>query len=304
MVAAMVDGETGVRGYLVSANEGFLEPYLAHEKKFSAAVEKASRLTSDNPKQQQRFAEISKAAQGWRVDVAEKEIALMKNPQTQSEARQLESSGAGKKYMDGIRQLANKAAEEESSLMGARSAAAAAATSSSYTMIIVGGVCMLAIAIIGLLVLNSGVARPIIRMTGAMAKLADNDLTVDVVGSERRDEIGAMAKAVQVFKDNAVRVVALEADQKKTELAAAAQRKAEMHKLAEDFEGAVGQIVHTVSAASSQLESSASKLSTTAERSQQQTSAVAAASDEASANVQSVASATEEMASSVNEISR
>jgi methyl-accepting chemotaxis protein len=304
IVAAMVDGETGVRGYLVSASEGFLAPYLAHEKTFSAAVDEARRLTSDNPTQQQRFADISKAAQGWRTDVAEKEIALMKNPQTQTEARQLEASGAGKKYMDGIRELARAATDAEASLLDARSAASAAAASSSYTTIVAGAVGMVAIALIGLLTLSRGVARPIVTMTSAMAQLAANDLAVMIEGSDRRDEIGAMAKAVQVFKDNAIRVKALEAAQAETEQANAAKRKAEMFKLADDFESAVGQIVQTVSSSSSQLESAAGTLSKNADRAQEQTTMVSAASEEASTNVQSVPSATEEMTSSVNEISR
>src|SRR3978361_2378301 len=77
-----------------------------------------------------------------------------------------------------------------------------------------------------------------------------------------------------------------------------------MFKLADDFEGAIGEIVDTVSSASTELEASANTLTATAERAQELTPAVAAASEEASTNVQSVASATEEMASSVNEISR
>ena len=82
------------------------------------------------------------------------------------------------------------------------------------------------------------------------------------------------------------------------------ERRATLEKLACDFEAAVGQIVQTVSSASTDLESSASKLTSTAERSQELATAVASASEEASTNVQSVASATEELSSSVNEISR
>eukprot|EP01035_Chromulina_nebulosa_P050460 gene50460-68607_t len=96
----------------------------------------------------------------------------------------------------------------------------------------------------------------------------------------------------------------MEAEQKEQEVRTATQRKADMMKLAGEFEAAVGEIVETVSSASTELEASASTLTSTAERAQDLTTAVAAASEEASTNVQSVASATEEMASSVNEISR
>ena len=113
-----------------------------------------------------------------------------------------------------------------------------------------------------------------------------------------------MAKAVEVFKSNAVARQGLEAEQKEAETRAVARRKADMIKLADDFEGAVGEIVETVSSASTELEASAGTLTSTAERAQELTTTVAAASEEASTNVQSVASATEEMSSSVNEISR
>jgi methyl-accepting chemotaxis protein len=113
-----------------------------------------------------------------------------------------------------------------------------------------------------------------------------------------------MADAVEVFKSNAAARQELEAEQKETGARAVARRKSDMNKLANEFEGAVGQIVETVSSASSELEASAGTLTSTAERAQELTTMVAAASEEASTNVQSVASATEEMASSVNEISR
>jgi aerotaxis receptor len=91
---------------------------------------------------------------------------------------------------------------------------------------------------------------------------------------------------------------------KASERRAAIQRRGEMVKLADSFEGAIGEIVETVSSASTGLEASATSLSTTADRGQELASMVAAASEEASTNVQSVASASEEMASSVREIGR
>jgi methyl-accepting chemotaxis protein len=149
-----------------------------------------------------------------------------------------------------------------------------------------------------------GITRPLQRMTGAMKDLAGGKLDVEVPGIGRRDEVGEMADAVEVFKNNASARKELEAEQKETETRAVAHRKADMIKLADDFEGAVGDIVETVSSASTLLEASAGSLTATAERAQELTTMVAAASEEASTNVQSVAAATEEMASSVNEISR
>jgi len=153
-------------------------------------------------------------------------------------------------------------------------------------------------------VVARGITGPLRRMTGTMNDLAGGKLDVEVPGIGRHDEIGEMAKAVEIFKSNAVERQALEAEQKQAETRAVARRKADMHKMADDFQGAVGAIIETVSVASSQLEVSAGALSSTAERAEELATTVAAASEEASTNVQSVASATEEMASSVHEISR
>jgi methyl-accepting chemotaxis protein len=150
----------------------------------------------------------------------------------------------------------------------------------------------------------TGLARPIAALKTVMEAFARNDLKADVPGVERRDELGEMARTVEVFKKNGLEVERMKADQQATELRTAQQRKTDMTKLANDFESAVGEIIETVSSASTELEASAGTLTKTAERTQQITTTVAAASEEASTNVQSVASATEELTSSVNEISR
>ena len=157
---------------------------------------------------------------------------------------------------------------------------------------------------VALWIATSGLARPIGELKSVMEAFARSDFKATVPGIERRDEVGEMARTVEVFKTNGLEVVRLKAGLEATEKRAAEQRKVDMNKLASDFEGAVGEIIQTVSSASTELEASANTLSATAARAQQQTAVVAAASEEASANVQSVASATEEMASSVNEISR
>ncbi|MBR0758567.1 methyl-accepting chemotaxis protein, partial [Bradyrhizobium jicamae] len=168
---------------------------------------------------------------------------------------------------------------------------------------VLAGVALL-IGIVAALFVIFRIARPLQRMNGTMGVIADGNLDTEIAYAERRDEIGDMAKALQVFKDNGLRVRRMEAEQKEAERHAAAQRKADMIQLADTFESAVGEIIETVSSASTELEASATTLSSTAERAQERATVVAAASEEASANVQSVASATEELSSSVTEISR
>ena len=149
-----------------------------------------------------------------------------------------------------------------------------------------------------------GVIQPITGMTGIMQRLAGGELTNEILLLGRKDEIGAMASAVQVFKDNALRMKALEGEQAALARKIEEDRKAEMQRVADGFEKAVGTIIKTVSSASTDIETAAGSLSVTAETTQKLSATVAAASEQSSSNVQSVAAASEEMASSVTEIGR
>jgi methyl-accepting chemotaxis protein len=149
------------------------------------------------------------------------------------------------------------------------------------------------------------IARPLQSLTRSMRELANGNFVVVLPGLGRKDEIGDIAGAVEDFKVKAAEKARAEAEAKlEQDKIAAVQRRADMHKLADQFEAAVGEIVDAVSSASTELEASAKTLTSTAERGQELATMVAAASEEASTNVQSVASATEELSSSITEISR
>ena len=167
------------------------------------------------------------------------------------------------------------------------------------------GACTMFVLIGSWIVSFVTIARPIRALTLAMDKLAGGDFSIVLPGLGRKDEVGGVAAAVEKFKVVSEQKARDEAEAKiRQDRIVAEQRKADMRKLADGFEAAVGEIVETVSSASTELEASASTLTSTAERAQQLTTVVAAASEEASTNVQSVASATEELSSSITEISR
>ncbi|MBX9648468.1 MAG: HAMP domain-containing protein [Xanthobacteraceae bacterium] len=176
---------------------------------------------------------------------------------------------------------------------------------STFTLLL-WGVSAVVILIIGAGIFGVafGVIRPIAGMTDVMKGLAGGDLKVSVPALNRNDEVGAMARAVQVFKDNALRVQSMEAEQASLKQKAEGDRKAAMQQLADGFDFAIGKIIQTVSTASSELESSAGRLTKTAEVTQTLSATVASASEQSSANAQSAAAAAEEMASSVSEIGR
>ena len=178
------------------------------------------------------------------------------------------------------------------------------AAQSQYVIVVGFAVCLLSIALLlGVsLALKTirAIGRPIEQLNGAMAKIAQGEFNSRIV-IERDDEIGVALRNVQAMQ---AKLGFDREETKDTEKRVAVQRRIDMQRLANEFEGAVGEIIETVSSASTELEASAGTLTKTAERAQEVTTTVAAASEEASTNVQSVASATEELTSSVNEISR
>ena len=148
------------------------------------------------------------------------------------------------------------------------------------------------------------IATPIQGITGTMGKLAAGDTSAVVAGVGRADEIGEMAGAVQVFKDNMIEADRLRAEQAAAERACRRAAQGRHAPACRPVRERSRRDLETVSSSSTELEAAADTLTKTAETTQELSAPVPAASEEASANVQSVASASEEMTSSVNEISR
>jgi methyl-accepting chemotaxis protein len=147
------------------------------------------------------------------------------------------------------------------------------------------------------------VCRPIVDLTATMSRLASGDVSGEIAGAERGDEIGAMASAVRVFKDSMIEAERLAAE-KAAESDGKMRRAQVLDELTRVFEAKVTELVGGLSSASSVMEDTAQSMSSTATLTNRQAAIVAAASEQTSANVQTVASATEELASSISEIGR
>ena len=154
------------------------------------------------------------------------------------------------------------------------------------------------------MVIARSVSLPVVNITGAMKKLAAGDLDVGIPAIGQKDEVGEMAQAVQVFKENAIENRRLQAEQQEAEKRAEQEKRAAMMKLADDFDSSVGHIVDTVTSSANEMQSTATSMSSISEETSSQATTVAAAAEQASANVQTVAAATEELSSSIAEISR
>lgn len=149
-----------------------------------------------------------------------------------------------------------------------------------------------------------GITKPIRSITEVMTKLARGNLEVDIEGAHRADEIGAMARAVSIFRENALEAKNLRDDQEEQERRAQENQKAAMQKLADDFEATIMQVVEKVSGAAQQMHSSARSLGESAVTASREANVVAATSVQTSSNVQAVAVSAEELTSAIHEIAR
>ena len=197
--------------------------------------------------------------------------------------------------------VAARVASNLRDLEAAKQAATETAERATRTLVVTA-VLGLGVAV-GLLALITlyGVTRPLAAMTAAMGRLAAGDLAVAVSGTERRDEVGLLARALQVFKDNALEARRL-AEAQAAEDAAKMRRAQRLDALTRAFEHNVSLLTQGLAGAATEMEATAQSMSSVAGQTNQQTVIVAGAAAQTSANVQTVAAASEEMSASVQEI--
>ncbi|MBR0703482.1 HAMP domain-containing protein [Bradyrhizobium diazoefficiens] len=314
--------QIGIRDILTSASPAEMQKAVTYfndrqsaATKFSSEMAKLSR-SPENRKRIDRLTvligEFGKGQQQIEA-IRKQELALEEKKDAEGAAQIAKLVSEVDRFRKGtlapineeINQLANQITDfAKQRTVEARAEAESEAASVARTSLVTG--VLVALVLIGACIFSVfSIARPMRALTLAMEKLAGGDFSVVLPGLGRKDEVGEVAGAVEKFKVVSEQKAREEAEAKvRQDQIAAERRKAEMYKLADSFESAVGEIVGTVSSASTELEASATTLTSTAERTQQLTTVVAAASEEASTNVQSVASATEELSSSITEISR
>jgi methyl-accepting chemotaxis protein len=183
----------------------------------------------------------------------------------------------------------------------ARTAQIAGDASVSGSIAAVVGV-LLGIILAGLITIT--ISTLIKGITQTMSQLAGGDLTVDVNGADRRDRIGDMARAVGIFKDNAIRIAQVESEKGRLAEQTEQDRKAGLTELASRLENTVKSIADSVKQSAQRMHGGAATMTDAAERTKTRSSAVAAASEQASVNVQTVASAAEQLSASIREIGR
>ncbi|MDJ0896385.1 MAG: HAMP domain-containing methyl-accepting chemotaxis protein [Alphaproteobacteria bacterium] len=168
---------------------------------------------------------------------------------------------------------------------------------------LVVGLAVLAVAVALGVLIGRSIGRPLQQMTQTLAALADGDTAQKIPSTENKDEIGDIARAVVVFKENAIERERLESQQ--AEQRAAQERRAgAIDAQISGFDAAIGQALNSLASASTQLSDTASSMTDVAERTSQRSGAASQAAELASVNVQTVASASEQLHSAIAEIGR
>ncbi|MDN3277898.1 methyl-accepting chemotaxis protein [Frankia sp. RB7] len=286
-----------------------LEEKLAAEKTLATVIEantgfrKKYEAMITSPEERALYSQWSKTWEDYKKGTQEVMALSRKEAgKIPHEAHELNSKTVNK---IGLEADAILAKDIELNTKGGDQASADASDTYYYAFVLVA-IILGAAVVVGLGVsfyLVHDVSSGINSIVQPMQALGKGDLSAQVPHRGEKTEIGAMADVLQVFKEALIAKKA--ADEAATaDAEAKIERGRRVDNITSEFESMIGEIVQTVSSASTQLEASASTLTSTADRSQRLATTVAAASEEASTNVQSVASATEEMASSVGEISR
>ncbi|ABD06027.1 methyl-accepting chemotaxis sensory transducer [Rhodopseudomonas palustris HaA2] len=163
----------------------------------------------------------------------------------------------------------------------------------------IGAVCSLVAWLI-----SRSITKPLGRLGARMKSLAGGQIDAPIPGVDRGDEVGEMAKTVQVFQDNAIRIRGLEQQEQEAQQRAGAERRALMENIADDFERSVNGVVRSVADATKEMQATAQSMTATASDASLRAGAVGAASEASAGMVGTVASASEQLSASVHEISR
>jgi methyl-accepting chemotaxis protein len=232
------------------------------------------------------------------------ELVRLAREDTLSAARQFGDNDANRSNRKALNDKLRALSSHYETYVSATTAASDQARASAVRTATMTGAISILTMLAGIWLVITNLTRPIERMKLSILDLAGGNTQSDIYGTDRSDELGEIAGAVLIFKQNILEAERLRGEQAENEKRAAAQRRSDMLRLANQFQESVGRVVDTVSAASSQLEAAAGQLTLNAASTQELSGTVASASEQTSVNVQGVAAASEQLSSTVLEIGR
>lgn len=331
IVGAAVDMETGMRGFLLAGKDEFLEPYHKGQKLAFNKLAELRNTVSDNPPQVARLHEAETTLRDWQTQISDVAIATRRrvgSDLTMDDIAQMVGEARGKLYFDKFRSIMAEFGSIEERLMIERKAESDSIVSSTFWIIGLTVLISMMVGIFAARYIGSLITGPIISLTGVMSKLAEGDLEVEVYGLDRRDEIGEMSGAVEVFRNGmleaeslrqeqeAMQAAKVAAEKQKLDEQAEIQRERErqqaaqekktqkMAELAEQFRHESNSILRTVSTAVEEVSALAGVMKGAASQTKSLAQSTTSASSRASTSVQTVSSAAEQLSNSIMEISQ
>ena len=301
LIARATDVETAVLLVRV-ANWRFLatsDPkgpatFTANVEKANGAIEKLSKAAAADRVNAQ-LVPVKASLADYAASFGEVSSALLQSDEVYEKALR-----AANQKIDELNGTAQKSLQAD--FVSTKSATEQAVSSTITTQAAISGIAFVLGLVLAFLIGRS-IVTPVTGMTAAMTKLAAGDKSVEIPARDAKDEIGEMAQAVDVFKQNMIRADELAAEQRaEQEKKEQRQKRVEGHLAS--FDKTVQQALGTLASASTEMRSTAESMSATAEETSRQATAVAAATEQASTNVQTVASASEELSASITEIGR
>jgi len=284
-----------VWGFLASANPKLIESANSNIQTFVARLDELLPVMQD-PRRIAQAREAIASVRDYSAAVGEMAVAMTAlNKQTTETLPAI---------ADAVAKAIDETRTAQITALGDLQSQSQADAASTKTATWVQAVVALGLGQLLAWLIGSGIGGPVVAMTAAMRKLAGGDTSVVIPAAGRRDEVGEMASAVQIFKDNMLETERLRAEQEALKQRAEQDRRQAMTALATAFETSVGGIVNGVGSAAAELQSTAGSMAATAEETTRQATTVAAASEQATQNVQTVAAATEELSASIREISQ
>ncbi len=303
---AAVDMETGMRGYLLAGQEEFLKPYTDGSKELFKISADLKQAVSGNKKHVALLTELDATVKEWQNNVVEPMIELRRqigSAKTMDDMADLVAEAKGEEFFAKFRSLMTSFEAGELAQMEQLKADTTTTVTTTNTVILAGSVIAILFGgVIGIMV-GRGVSLPINQMTDVMGRLAGGEKDVDIPSRDRKDEVGQMAEAVQVFKENIQKADEMAREQEQVQQLRE-ERTNKISELTKDFDSGVSALLHSVGSAVLEMEETATSMSDIAQKTKDRATVVSGAAQEASVNVQSVASATEELSYSIKEISQ
>jgi methyl-accepting chemotaxis protein len=301
-----------IRAYLLTADVSFKtefeELWALNQKKFDALSKRRSEMTADQQKAfdslieaRTKFAPLPQKMFEIRASDRWNMAQWFLTNEAAPRANKLLDIFAGAKDSAGSRSGGMVSRQQDS--LKTDGTMVLAETSFLMTLLWVLMGVGIGVAATVVYVTNRSIVPPILEMVAAMGQLAGGDHGVEIPATDKKDEIGLMARAVLIFKENMIKAKELAAKEAEA-ISARVARAARVNDLTQTFDANISSVLRSVASASTELQATASSMTATAEETSNPATAVAAATEEASTNVQTVAAASEELASSVTEIGR